>query len=174
MSTTVKTFRFKLSEEIMSEISDFARIHRYDTKDDFKEAWSAWLGENSALISSEQERLASNGFDGDINKKMYVSARYYFKNKSDVDDAPKKRRKYITIDKTYIKLIDNYISTSITNGDETTYKPANSFQEFIKENSEQTTLLIRSLMVNETLDTNDIVEKIKKTFKNRYFVITNK
>jgi len=176
MSTTtaVKTFRFKFSDEIMSEISEFARIHRYDSKDDFKEAWSKWTGENGRLITAEQERLSTIGFDGDIIKKMYVSARYYFKNKTDVDDAPKKRRKYVTIDKTYIKLIDQYINTAIQNGDESIYKPANCFQDFIQENEEQTTILVRKLATDDNLENADIIAKIKKTFKNRYFVMTSK
>ena len=171
---SVKTFRFKFSEEIMSEISEFARVHRYDTKDDFKDAWTQWTSDNMRLISAEQERLTAMGFNGDMNKKMYVSARYYFKNKSDVDEAPKKRRKYVTIDKSFIRLIDTYINTSIQNGDESTYKPANCFQDFIKENEEQTTILVRKLATDDNLDNTDIINKIKKTFKNRYFVLTNK
>lgn len=173
-AATVKTFRFKFSEEIMSEISAFARIHRYDTKDDFKEAWSQWAADNMRLISTEQERLTTMGFDGDVNKKMYVSARYYFKNKTDVDDEPKKRRKYVTIDKSFIKLIDQYINTAIQNGDESIYKPANCFQDFIEENSEQTTMLVRKLATDDNLENADIISKIKKTFKNRYFVLTKK
>ena len=158
----------------MTEISEFARIHRYDSKDDFMEAWSKWTGENGRLISAEQDRLSAIGFDGDIIKKMYVSARYYFKNKTDVDEAPKKRRKYVTIDKTFIKLIDQYINTAIQNGDEGIYKPANCFQEFIQENEEQTTILVRKLASDDNLENSDIIAKIKKTFKNRYFVLTNK
>lgn len=171
--STVKTFRFKFSDVVMAEISAFARIHRYDAKDDFKEAWSKWLGENASLISAEQERLLLMGFVGDIQKKMYVSARYYFKNKTDVDDEPKKRRKYVTIDKSFIKLIDEYINTAIQNGDESIYKPANCFQDFIKENEEETVMLVRKLAMDDNLGNNDIIAKIKKTFKNRYFVLTN-
>jgi len=172
--STVKTFRFKFSDDIMSEISAFARVHRYDTKDDFKDAWTQWTADNSRMISSEQERLTAMGFDGDLNKKMYVSARYYFKNKSDVEETPKKRRKYVTIDKSFIRLIDTYINTSIQNGDESVYKPANCFQDFIQENEEQTTMLVRKLATDDNLENADIIAKIKKTFKNRYFVLTNK
>jgi hypothetical protein len=172
--SSVKTFRFKFSEDVMREISEFARIHRYDNKDDFKEAWSKWIGDNARLISTEHERLSAMGFDGDINKKMYVSARYYFKNKTDVEEAPKKRRKYVTIDKAYIKLIDGYINSAITNGDDNVYKPANCFQEFIQENEEQTAELVRKLATDDNLENADIISKIKKTFKNRYFVLTNK
>ena len=171
-TTSVKTFRFKFSDEIMAEISGFSRIHRYDTKDDFKEAWSKWIGENSRIISAERERLSAMGFDGDMNKKMYVSARYYFKNKTEVEEEPKKRRKYVTIDKSYIKLIDQYINNAIENGDESIYKPANCFQDFIQENEEQTTLLVRKLSTDDNLENAVIIAKIKKTFKNRYFVIT--
>jgi hypothetical protein len=173
-TTTVKTFRFKLSEQIMSEISDFARVHRYDSKDDFKDAWAKWVAENAGSISSEKQRLDSMGFDGDLIKKMYVSARYYFKNKSDVDEAPKKRRKYVTIDKNFIQLIDTYILTAIADGNEDVYKPANCFQGFIEEHNDQTARLVRTLMSDGTLENADIIAKIKKTFKNRYFVITNK
>lgn len=172
--SAIKTFRFKFSESVITEISEFARIHRYDSKYDFKEAWKQWVGENSRLILAENERLSSMGFDGDVVKKMYVSARYYFKNKSDVEEEPKKRRKYVTIDKTYIKLIDGYINNAITKGDDDDYKPANCFQDFIQENAEKTTELVRKLANDDNLETADIITKIKKTFKNRYFVLTNK
>jgi hypothetical protein len=173
-ATTVKTFRFKLSDEIMGEISEFARVHRYDSKDDFKESWTSWIGENATTIASEKERLDGMGFDGDLIKKMYVSARYYFKNKTDVDEAPKKRRKYVTIDKTFIKLIDSYILNAIVDGNQDVYKPANCFQGFIQEHSDETARLVRTLLSDGTLENDDIIAKIKKTFKNRYFVITNK
>lgn len=168
---TVKTFRFKFSDEIMNEINDFARTHRFDTKDNFKDAWNNWIIDNMRLINAEKERLEYIGFHGDIIKKMYISARYYFKNKPAFTEEPKPRRKYITIDKEYIRLIDDYIDSAIAIGDENVYKPANCFQAFVEENIEETQQLIQTLL-EESMERNDIIMKIKKTFKNRYFVKT--
>lgn len=172
--TTVKTFRFKFSEELMTEISEFSRIHRYDSKDDFKESWKLWIHDNSRLISTETEKLISMGFDGDVIKKMYISARYYFKNRnSENAEEPKKRRKYITIDKKYIRLMDDYIERAITEGDEETYKPSICFQRFIEEHQNETCELIEEILADVELNNNEIIEKLKKTFKNRYFVKTS-
>jgi len=71
-------------------------------------------------------------------------------------------------------LIDQYINESVQNGDESNYKPANCFQDFIEENKEQTAQLVRKLADDDNLENTDIISKIKKTFKNRYFVLTNK
>lgn len=177
MTTTnlVQTFRFKLSDAIVAEINDFARIHRYDCREDFKEAWSKWITANDTAINAELKRLEEIGFTGDINKKMYMSARYYFKNKPDTIDPPKQRRKYVTIDKKYIKLMDTFIVNSITlNNNGENYKPSNSFQEFLEAYQHETQLIIRDLISSELLSDDLIIAKIKKTFKNRYFVNTSK
>ena len=41
-----KIFRYKLSNDILSIITQFAKIHQLDDRHSYKEAWEVWLNEN--------------------------------------------------------------------------------------------------------------------------------
>ena len=167
MSTT-KVFRFKFSDAILEEMKEFARIHKFDDRNDFKEAWKAWTENNSNIISIENKRLTDIGFTGDINDKMYKSVRYYYSKKSNAKPEPKKRRKYVTIDKEILTNIDRHITNSIDTY--TDFKPSNGFKDFIECNSES----IMPSLERTGLNKHDIDDKLKKTYKNRYFILKNK
>jgi hypothetical protein len=74
-------FRFKFTEAFMEDLYKFSKIHQYDHRKDFKEAWTIWIEENNDIIDEEVERLLALGYDGDILDKMFKSARYYFRKK---------------------------------------------------------------------------------------------
>ena len=74
-------YRFKFTEEFMVELYNFAKIHQYDHRKDFKEAWKIWLEENAEIVEDEVRRLTNLRYDGDILEKMFKSARYYFRKK---------------------------------------------------------------------------------------------
>ena len=40
---TVHTFRFKFSQEFTEQMANFAKIHQYDDRKAFKEAWQEWI-----------------------------------------------------------------------------------------------------------------------------------
>jgi hypothetical protein len=165
----LKVFRFKLSENVIAHIKEFSRIHKLDEKDDFKDAWESWCETNNNMIENEKQQLEQNGFTGDIIDKMYKSARYYYCKKSNVTTLPKKRRKYISLNKDILLLIDRHIQNNIENNSD--FKPSTGFNEFV------TTILsnhenkyIDELKKNG-LSIDEINNKLKKTYKNRYFVI---
>ena len=166
MSTT-KVFRFKFSDAILEEMKEFARIHKFDDRNDFKEAWKAWTENNSNIISIENKRLTDIGFTGDINDKMYNSVRFYYSKKSYAKPEPKKRRKYISIDKSILCDIDRHITNSIESGQD--FKPSDGFQQFIELNGET----VMESLAKTGLNKEDINTKLKR-FKNRYFLISNK
>ena len=45
-----KIFRYKLSNDILSIITQFAKIHQLDDRHSYKEAWEVWLNENKEYI----------------------------------------------------------------------------------------------------------------------------
>ena len=75
-------FRHKFSDEFTVSLSKFAKIHQYDHRSDFKEAWATWTDDNEDLVATETRRLTNNGYEGDILDKMCKSARYYYRKKS--------------------------------------------------------------------------------------------
>ena len=164
-------FRFKFTEEFMEELHNFSKIHQYDHRKDFKDAWVKWTEENQDIIAKEVDRLVAMGYpneDDIVYDKMFKSARYYFRKKSAVKPEPKQRRQYIGVDHELLENMDVHIRTNIYNDD---YKPKTAFIMFCKEYD---TILRQTIEQMSISDAKMIQEKIKKTYKNRYFMLTNK
>ena len=164
-------YRFKFTDDFTSELYKFSKIHQYDHRKDFKEAWETWTEENDGLVSEEVRRLTNIGYDGDILDKMFKSARYYFRKKSTEKKAPVQRRNYVGLNKELLDSMDEHIKSKIIDPD---YKPSDGFDEFCKNNIELLKEEVKTLCNNCFTDSNEIKQKIKKTYKNRYFLIISK
>jgi hypothetical protein len=171
INVPIGIYRYKFTNEFTDELYKFSKIHQYDHRKDFKEAWEIWTDENLGLIDGETRRLTNLGYDGDILDKMFKSARYYFRKKSTEKKAPVKRRIYVGSQKELLETMDAHIKSSILSGE---FKPSDGFDEFCKQNVEilkdQVNLFIRAGIT----DANEIKSKIKKTYKNRYFLVISK
>jgi hypothetical protein len=164
-------YRFKFTNEFTEELYKFSKIHQYDHRKDFKDAWEIWIEDNDGIVSEEVRRLNNIGYDGDILDKMFKSARYYFRKKSTEKKAPAKRRNYVGVNKEFLEAIDEHIKLNVLNPE---YKPSDAFDEFCKSNIELLKEEIQNLCNNGFTDSNEIKQKIKKTYKNRYFLIISK
>jgi len=167
----INIYRYKFIEEFTCELYKFSKIHQYDHRKDFKEAWNIWIDDNQGLIDEEVRRLTNLGYNGDILDKMFKSARYYFRKKSTEKKEPQKRRVYIGVEKELLEAIDKHIIQNINNKD---YKPSDGFSVFCKENieilKEEVNRLYKCGLTNHI----EIKDKIKKTYKNRYFMLVTK
>lgn len=165
-------FRFKFSEQFTSELEKFSLIHQYDTPKDFKEAFKKFKEDNQDMIIREKRELLWTGYKGDINDKMYRSARYYFKNKDHSKNNEKfkdkrKRRQYIKQNPEFINTVDEHMFKMKKNN----IKPSDAFKHFQENEPYTTSYKNEFIRVGQYLDDEkDIVKKIKKTYKNRYFV----
>jgi hypothetical protein len=164
-------FRFKFTEEFMKELYQFSKIHQYDHRKDFKEAWLLWLDENMDLVRTEIERLFQLGYEGDVIDKMFKSARYYFRKKSTTKVVPKQRRQYISINHNVLEAMDEHIKKNRKDSD---YQPKNGFITFCKDNEIILKECIKTMMDNNIQDVELIENKLKKTYKNRYFMLITK
>ena len=166
----VQVYRFKFTLDIMNMLHEFAQIHKYDDKETYKEAWENWTKENEKIIQEEENRITTLGWSGDIKNKMYKSAKYYFRNKTKEEKEPKKRKKYTRVTIDLRMAIDRHIYSSIK---EETYKPSDGLNNFYDQFSDTINDEYESL--SKIGFTKNIVdEKIKKTYKNRYFQLTKK
>jgi len=169
MHLPVIIYRFKFTDYFMEELYKFSKIHQYDDRKDFKEAWTLWTEENNELINQEMERLNNLGYEGDILDKMFKSARYYFRKKSTEKIEPKKRRQYISVSRELLNAMDHHIEENISIKD---YQPKTGYLSFCKDNEE---ILRESIskMFEQGINSNELIQdKIKKTYKNRYFMLT--
>ena len=167
----INIYRYKFTNEFTCELFTFSKIHQYDHRKDFKEAWKIWLEENESIVDDEVRRLHNLNYEGNVQEKMFKSARYYFRKKSTAKKEPIARRIYVSVQKDLLDAIDEHITSQIKN---VNYKPSQGFDEFCKNNIELLKNEVNILCKNGLTDSNEIKKKIKKTYKNRYFLIIKK
>jgi Fe-S cluster biosynthesis and repair protein YggX len=168
----INIYRYKFTQEFMNEIYQFAKIHQYDERKDFKEAWEIWMETQTELINSEVNRLTTLNYQGNIIDKMFKSARYYFRKKGTVKKEPAQRSNYVAVNKELLDAMDQHIVTNITKKH---YKPSEGFVDFCNTNIELLKEEVTRLFEEEGLqkDAKIVEKKIKKTYKNRYFIIVS-
>jgi hypothetical protein len=168
----INIYRYKFTQEFMNEIYQFAKIHQYDERKDFKEAWEIWMETQSEIVNGEVNRLTVMNYRGDIIDKMFKSARYYFRKKGTVKKEPTQRSSYVAINKELLDAMDQHIITNIIKKD---YKPSEGFMDFCNTNISLLKEEVSRLFEEEGLqkDAKIVEKKIKKTYKNRYFIITS-
>lgn len=163
-----KVYRFKFSSDFQSLLMTFANKHRFDDPDLFRENWDEWVIENNNEIEKESRLLVQMGCQKNIYDKMYRSVRYYFKNKPIQKKNPKKRRKYVHFDKKFLKDMDIHIMEIAFRQD---FKPEFAFNNFISDNTYSSLLdNEKERLLAEDWEEANIDSKIKKTYKNRYFI----
>lgn len=166
-----KIFRFKFSEHITILLDEFSATNREKDRKAFKQQWKKCTEENHEEIQKEIIRIVSLGYEGDVLEKMFCSTRYYHRKKnssgySSVDEngepveipAPKKeRKKYETISKNILQHIDKHIVEQLKIGS----SPSIAFESYW------------NTINHGDGDVDDIFEKIKKRYKNRYQIKSN-
>lgn len=167
----VSIYRYKFTDDFTKELYTFSKVHQYDHRKDFKEAWDIWIEDNDNLVDDEVRRLTNLGYDGDIIDKMFKSARYYFRKKNNEKNEPQKRRVYIGVQKDLLDSMDEHIISNINNKD---YKPSEGFSLFCKEKIELLKEEVNNLCKAGFTNHIEIKDKIKKTYKNRYFMLVTK
>ena len=167
MSQTI--YRFKFNKELLDSIKEFSKLHSNDNCDDFLDAFHLWKRVNNEIISLEEKRILDLGFNGNIEEKIYKSARYYFKNKKNTTYKLNKQLKtnYIPRNPVFFKMMETYINKN-------PIKASLLYKEFINETdtyilSEINTEIVRlkTFELNQT----ECLQKIKKMFNNAYYKI---
>ena len=62
----INIFRYKFNNDFINPLYQFSKIHQYDHRKDFKEAWKTWTEENETIVDEEMRRLLNLGYDGDV------------------------------------------------------------------------------------------------------------
>jgi hypothetical protein len=163
---SINIYRYKFNNEFICELDKFSKIHQYDHRNVFKDAWNVWVDENDELVNEEVRRLTNNGYQSDVLDKMYKSARYYFRKKSTVKKAPTPRRDYIGTNKDLLDAMDKHIKNNVNN-----IKPSIGFIDFCKQEEDVLVNEVDKLFRIGFTDAKEIHDKIKKTYKNRYFIL---
>ena len=172
-----RVYRHRLSQTISDMLSDFAHLHAYEERNDYNKSWELWVSDNKGLVHAEGKRLAAEGFAGDHIDKMYKAARYYFRKKSITKPvAPKTRRLYVGTAREVLEAMDQSIRASLSS--DSPGSPADTYSLF---ESDSVTSGVVSREVARLADAAgpglseaEARDKLKKTFKNRYYKIVSK
>ena len=160
-----KIYRYTFTDKFQKRLIDFTNIHKFDDATIFREYWDEWLITNNNIVLAEIRTLQNKGYIGDAKSKMYKSVRYYYKDKTDKKEEPKKRRIYISLERDILDAMDNHIDKNKT------MKPAAAYLAFYNNNINKE-LLNTTLtdIIKSGLDKTDAEFKLKKTYKNRFFL----
>ena len=163
-----KTYRYKFSESFKNELMGFSRIHKYDEPTTFKDNWDIWCKDNKTIIDNEITILKNNGYTGNALVKMYKSVRYYFKNKSDVKKEVKQRRQYLGLSPEFREAVDTHIQNVALRRE---LKPSIGFVDFMDQVVYSELIRSEKLRLESyNFTKEDINNKFKKSYKNRYFL----
>ena len=165
-------FRYKFDEILLEPMKYFAKLHSHDTKEQFVDAWELWKDENKEIITRESTRLTELGYRGDIYKKIYKSVRYYFSKKPSKKTEPKERKKYCSINKDILEKMDSHIMKTYAKS--TKDKPCVSYDTFMDINHDLMCEEQNRLRDTYSMSKDEIINKFKKTYKNRYFIYSKK
>jgi hypothetical protein len=168
-------YRYKITSQLNELVIDFARIHKLDDRPIFKEYWEKFVELNSEIIKKEQKIVDDMKLDRDILAMIYKSARYYYKNKSNnsnikQNNNEKEKRRYIKISNELNDILNEYVLKHI----QAKTKPSNGLDIFLIEQYEIINREINKFKNNNKLSPEDISNKIKKMYKNKYFTLNKK
>ena len=164
------TYRFKFNRDLLNSIKEFSKIHSEDNCDDFLEAFQDWKIANKQIIKKEEERIIHLGFKGNIEEKIYRSARYYFKNKK--KNMCKLKQKSIKTN--YIQRNNKFFTMMVEYIKQTPIKASLLFKQFINETDEVISSEIKKefcRLRSFELTQEECLQKIKKGFNNAYYKI---
>lgn len=159
-------YRYKLSSDIYEIIIAFAKLHQYDDRKDYKEAWKLLVEVQTVEFAAEKERLHKQGYKGDVLDKMYKSGRYYFKEKSSRSDTKPRREKAsstIKLSKRILETMDTHLKST-----NRPVKPSEGFDQFCRDHVE---VINQEVEMVGVLEEELLLSKLKKSYKNRYFTI---
>lgn len=180
MQRATRVLRFEFSDALTEHLTAFAKLHQYDDRKTYKEAWAEWMAnaEIARLFNADAARLKCLGYDGNVADKLYKSGRYYFRGKNTNESnghghddghhgANDRSRKYVMIGRELLIAMDEHIERGLRQND---YTPAKGFAEFCQLGIASYHSEIARL--SEVMPTGEAVsDKLKKTYKNRYFML---
>ena len=177
-------YRFDFTDKVKFMLADFANMNKNATRKEFTKAWLTWLSHATikSMLDSEKTRMELEGYEGDVLDKMFKSTRYYHKKRDRMENTDKNktsRGKYKNrFSREFLNKMDEYIQLQL--GDIKNVVNKNGKMINILSQSEaynrycmanQDKILSEFLLIKRSQGelTMDMVEKIKKTYKNRFY-----
>lgn len=185
----MQVFRFNFRPPFAKLVESFSRAHlQTRSLQAFQEAFAEWERDSVAEAwRDEKAYLESVGFRGDFQDKVFKSARYYFRHKgkrnqphtvpasTDEPEQPRfkpsrmPRKKYSSLHPSLVCQMTDFLSMD----ENRVGKPSHAFATFCQRFSKHVLAEIQRLQASDPTAKEKIhaLLKIKKTFKNKHFII---
>ena len=203
MEIELNPINHKFSQPIKNLLHEFAETHKNDERKTFKQEWQKWIIQDDIKKQLEIEviQMYKNGFKGDVLDKMFKSTRYYFRkkcqskeeeNEEDILSESKsieieiklKSKEILLMMDTHIReqIMDHVKDVNINNNIKSNIKsihiqPSCSFVDFCNKEKIYIANKVRETIGIENMNKENViqfVEKMKKTYKNRFYNFKSK
>lgn len=168
-------YRIVFRPELRDKLRAFSKIHEFDALSDYKEAWTEWCETHEEDLTTEYEHVRRQGVEcsfDDMVHRLYTSARYYHRKLPTNPPPPKSRNVYVRISSSLLDAIRDHIQYELDYG---YHKPSMAFKSFYEENEPHIRQEIKRIQETQTLLTkNEFSQKLKKAYKNMYFMLAKK
>lgn len=165
------SYRYRLSAPVVEVISHFSKLHMYDDRHEYKIAWGNWVAANAVIVEAETQKLIAAGYEGDTLDKMYKAGRYYFRTKQSTSKKNlKPRRVYVGTSREMLDMMDAFIEDDLSSP--LFNSPAKTYQLFLESKQARLRYEEELLYLTKVLPKEEAEDKLKKTFKNRYYRMT--
>ena len=159
------TYRLNFSKDFQNRVISISESVKDDSLNDFKIKLEIWCLRNEDLIEREYINLRSMGYEGDIKEKIFKSSRYYFSKKDGKKTEVKKRKKYTVKNNKLIEKIKNHVSEQ-----DKSLKPSHAYNNFYEIHKNYINNYKDDLMVKENYSEKEAFNKIKKIYKNKFYI----
>jgi hypothetical protein len=159
------TYRLNFSKEFQNQLYDFSKSTKDDNLNIFKNKLELWYIRNEETIEREYIYMRRIGYEGDIKDKIFKSSRYYLSKKNDKNIEKKKRKKYTMKNNKLIGKIKNHI-----NDLKILIKPSEAYKNFYELHNNYINNYKDELMTNDNYSEKDALIKIKKIYKNKFYI----
>ena len=164
------TYRLNFSENFQVHLTRFACINNNLHVIDFKNNLEKWMKANDILVENEYNYLREKGYEEKIKQKIFKSARYYLSKTMNKEKKKKEKRKnYTTKDRKLLNFINRHIESM-----EILIKPSEAYNNFCEIYEKYTNPYIKYLIEQENYTKKDAEKKLKKIYKNKYYVAKSK
>ena len=167
----VPTHRFVLSPPIVSALDEMARQGFAELRRSQADiVWSNFVQSHQSLIELEEQRLRALGYTGDLNSKMFRSARYYRKPKNGQQEerVGVVRREYVATPEELLTKMDAHVRDNCFGTEP--LSPKQGWAAFQEANRVAVEAAINDLSGTNKLTRPEAEEKVKKAYKNRHFL----
>ena len=167
----METYRFNFSCAFKQRLIEFSNKHKNDDLETFKDNYELWYKTNKLMIEDERIMLQRFGFNGNMERKIFKSIRYYFmKRVCEKKSKPKERQKYICKDNAFLSSVKEHIDSVVKQK----LKPSVAYEYFSEKCKDELGRMKEKLINEFSYEEKDAMNKIKKIYKNKYFTESKK